>query len=112
MVLPVTVSDPDRRIGFALAVDCSVRPGMQPRSGWRDGGSAGESPAIELEGARCLAIYVWCGTSHIMAHPANSSERALENNLGRWCLEEYADEIDSAIWRILSERRASARTRC
>src|SRR5262249_18029000 len=97
----VTITDPDRKIDFTLAVDFSYRGGSRPRFGWNDGGEPGEAPAIEVDRARCLEIVVWCGQHGVTSTPGLADEVRLEPILGAWCLTQYADEIERAVWEQL-----------
>ncbi len=100
----VTISDPDRKLDFFLAVDCTYRGEVRSRCGWRDGGEKGEQPAIEIERARCLEIVVWCGKSGVSATPGLGPDDRLESHLGAWCLQHYGDEIESAVWEHVKRR--------
>lgn len=104
MVLPLTISDPDRRIDFALAVDCTLTPGVSPRMGWRDGGSCGEGSQIDVTDVWCQELVVWCGSFPICARPIDTSVDA-GAKLGRWCGREYAAEIEAEIHAQLGSRQ-------
>ena len=97
MTLEITITDPDRNLDFLLALDCTFQPGLRPRRGWRDGGDPGEAPFLEVDRARCLEVVVACGKNGVSAVPGLSSDLRLESQIGRWCLEQYADEIDRAL---------------
>lgn len=101
----VTITDPDRKVDFTLALEFTYRGGSRDRFGWLDGGEPGESPAIELERARCLEIVVWCGKRGVPSVPGLVAEDHLESKLGAWCLAQYADEIERAVWEKLHASR-------
>lgn len=102
MHVDVVISDPDRRLDFTLSLDCTYRGGCRPRFGWLDGGEPGESPFIEIDRARCREVTVWCGKSGISATPGLAADHRLESRLGAWCLEQYADEIERAVWETVA----------
>lgn len=97
MTLNITITDPDRKLDFSLAVDCRYRGPVHPRSGWRDGGEPGEPAAIEIDRALCLEVVVWCGDCGIPGVPGLACDDLTESQLGAWCLRQYADEIDCAV---------------
>lgn len=97
MNLEVTINDPDRNLDFVLALDCTPHRGLRPRKGWSDGGDPGETPFLEIDRARCLEIVVACGKDGVSAVPGLASDLRLESQIGAWCLERYADEIDRAL---------------
>lgn len=97
MTLDITITDPDRKLDFSLAVDCRYREPVRPRSGWQDGGEPGEPAVIEIDRALCLEIVVWCGDFGIAAMPGHASDGLTESQLGAWCLQQYADEIECAL---------------
>jgi hypothetical protein len=101
----VTITDPDRKLDFSLALDFSYRGGARSRRGWNDGGEPGEGPAIEIDRARCLEIVVWCGKRGVTADPALSVTDRLEPGLGAWCLAQYPEEIELALWDQLRLRQ-------
>jgi hypothetical protein len=104
MTCLVTIHDADRKIDLKLAVEYSRRGGVRDRRGWNDGGEPGESPAIELERARCLEVVVWFGTHPVSAASAVDPEDLLEARLGTWCLAHYADEVERAVETELDRR--------
>lgn len=107
----ITITDPDRKLDITLALEFTYRGAARPRFGWRDGGEPGESPAVEVDQARCLEIVVWCGKQGISAVPGHCEEDCLESKLGKWCLSQYADEIDRALFEYVHSRREHMRSR-
>ena len=97
MQATVTITDPDRRVDYTLAVACDFLPGSRPRAGWRDGGDPGEGPAVEINSVRCLEVAVWCGKHALSAEPAAEGRESLESRIGAWCLGRYAEEIEEAV---------------
>lgn len=101
----VTITDPDPKLDFTLALEFTYRGATRFRCGWKDGGEPGEAPAFEIDRARCLEIVVWCGHRGVSALPGLVVEDRLESNLGAWCLAQYADEIERAVWQQIQARR-------
>jgi hypothetical protein len=97
MNLDVTISDPDRKLDFRLALQCTCRRGHRPRHGWRDGGDPGEPAAIEIDRARCVEVVVRCGRGDVWEVPGRIPDRRTESKLGAWCLDKYADEVEQAV---------------
>ncbi|MSR59520.1 MAG: hypothetical protein EXS05_18070 [Planctomycetaceae bacterium] len=97
MRFDVTITDPDRKLDFTLALECSYRGYSRPRLGWNDGGEPGEPAAIEIERARCLEIVVWCEKQGVAACPGLADDARLESQVGAWCLDHYAEEIEHAV---------------
>lgn len=97
MRFDVTITDPDRKLDFTLALECRYRAASRPRMGWNDGGEPGESAAVEIEGARCVEVVLWCGKQGLSACPGLADDARLESQLGAWCLDQYADEIEQAV---------------
>jgi hypothetical protein len=104
MQTDVTITDPDRKLDFTLALEFTYRGPTRRRFGWNDGGEPGESAAIEIDRVRCLEIVVWCGQRGVSAVPGLAVEDRLESHLGAWCLAHYPDEIERAIWEQLQTR--------
>jgi hypothetical protein len=105
MHFEITISDPDRKLDFTLALDCNYRRRIRPRYGWRDGGDAGEPASVEIDRARCLEIVTWCGKTGVSAVPGLASDPCLESQVGIWCLEQYGDEIERAVLEEVEARR-------
>jgi hypothetical protein len=101
----VTITDPDRSIDYTLAVACDYLAGAPARSGWLDGGSPGEAPAVEINAVRCLEVALWCGKYAVSACPAADSRESLEKKIGQWCLDRYAEEIEQAVLEFVMSRR-------
>lgn len=105
MTVDVTISDPDRQLDFLLALEFTYRGRSRARMGWNDGGEPGEGAAVEIDRARCTEVVVWCGKRALSAIPGLAAEERLERTLGEWCLANYPDEIERALWQLLHARR-------
>jgi hypothetical protein len=109
MQLTITISDADREVDYLLEVTCDFLTGLAPRWGWRDGGDAGEAPAVEVSRVRCQEIAVWCGPYAVSAWPAGDCRRSLEQQIGQWCLEKYSEEIElAALENCLAQRNGAS----
>jgi hypothetical protein len=93
----VTISDGDRNVDYTLQVGCDLLPGEAPRWGWRNGGEPGTSPAVEIHQVRCVELAVWCGPVAVSAYPSGNPRESLEKQIGAWCLDKYAEEIEQAV---------------
>jgi len=103
----ITISDGDRSVDYTLDIECDFRAGSPSRPGWRNGGEPGEAPAVEINSVRCLELAVWCGKQAVSAFPASDERRSLERQIGAWCLDKYAEEIEQAVLELCAERPAA-----
>ena len=103
----ITLTDADRSVDYTLSVACDFLAGSAPCQGWRDGGHPGEAPAIEINRVRCVEIAVWCGSHAVSALPAADAQESLERQIGAWCLEHYAKEIEQAVLEAVLARRST-----
>src|SRR5437868_7073394 len=105
----ITISDADRSVDYTLAVAGDFLAGSALRRGWLDGGNPGEAPAVEINRVRCLEIVLWCGTCAVSLRPDSDDGEALEWQVGAWCLDHYADQIEEAVLDAVVARHAAAR---
>ena len=97
MQVTITISDADRQVDYILAVACDFLAGSPPRAGWLDGGDPGEGAAVEINRVRCLGMAVWCGQYAVSALPGTDPRESLETRIGDWCLDQYPEEIETAV---------------
>ncbi|HEY2251695.1 MAG TPA: hypothetical protein VGH74_11565 [Planctomycetaceae bacterium] len=105
MQITVTISDADRQVDYTLAVSCDFLAGSVPRAGWLEGGDPGEAPAVEISRVRCLEMALWCGQYAVSAFPGADPRESLEKRIGDWCLDRYAEEIETAVLETCLARR-------
>lgn len=96
----MTITDPDRQIGFHLQVEARVRPAQRARPGWRDGGDPGAPFEVELSRVWCLGISIWFGPQAVETWLV---EERLQRQIGDWCRESQVEEIQEQIRRTFGE---------
>lgn len=92
----VTITDDDRRMDLTFAAVFDYRGATKDRSGYRDGGEPGESPAVELERAVFVEGCVWFG-DYAMDITDLTCSVDVTKGLRRELMDKYKADIEAKI---------------